>query len=72
MEADGSIRSTQRMLYCISFVMLLKLKPIPDKGKGQKNQNHYYHEWKSIVLKDKKFSLQRKARQIVQGQSIYM
>ena len=72
MEANGSIRWTQRMLYSISSVILLKLKPTSDTGKVQKNQNHYYYEWKSVVLKDKKFSLQRKGKQVVHRQSIYM
>ena len=54
------------------LLVLVKLKPVSASGKHQEQKSKPSVLWTEILfcLEDKQLSLQRKARQIFQGQSL--
>ena len=73
MEARSGVPNQLKECFIQFLLELLKLKPVFDSGKQQKKSKPSLL-WTEILLclEDKHFSLQRKARQIFQGQSLYM
>ena len=73
MEARLEVSNQLKGCFIKFLFLLLKLKPVSDISKQQKKKSKpsLLKNKNSIILRRQAFLLQRKVRQIFQGQSLY-